>query len=1134
MSMLFNKNNNNSAKQKLFLNEILSDLNIFTDKELNSENLSYFFKKLDDYDAFFSTQQIQNIDYSKFSNHVFFDSAINKLDFAFKKILDFKYDANEIDFLKYINSLDGYSSYILKNVYPKNISSIKFNGNSKIIVVDKQGAVLSDSKDKIEGILNPGLSDFSFSFHIKLFQNQINNQCLFKKVITNQQNLITDGFICYTSNIDNEYSYLNFAIISSISNNSLLFKTKIKNNINQHVCINIFNIKENNLEVEFLINNIKQVTLNNNINKLNYISSLFPESFLDKFVYFILGEGEVNFLNKQDNSQIQLNNCYHQLDDFIYEKSRLKQEDLVQRLSDNIHQDKYTTLYFKFNEPVGNYTNSQIVYDYSGNKLHGLLYYIDNDDFITDSTDIKDESLINLENINNNPVINGNYQEIYTKRNELLNSAKYFDENNSNLIFKLLPKHYFINQGVFENLPNYTNQTNFTQNNINSQNKLNDLANNHLVNIVLIWAKFFDELKLYIDSITSILDLDYDNLNKSDSTSLYLPLLCKMYGFKFTEIFNNNSYEKLENKNLLYENLFSKRSIRKIQNLLWKRILINSQDFIRSKGTKNSIKSIFNSLGIDSDKFIDIVETSSNSIITYNDNYNIVHKPLKSINFNQSIESEFNLNKNVINKPYILLKNLKTSQEKNGIDENWSFELFLKYKNILSSFNRFQSLLKFNLNNKCFLHLYFEKNNIDSNIGKLTLEYSPISINKNYNIKNTIENINIFDFDKYICISQKTDVLNKKLIINLTASNIANEIISKDIFISNDIEINNIPTYYFDRLTGLNKENVDILIGDYEYGFDNYINSDMDSTNNNFQGDFIKLRYWNKPLIDQEKLKHSENIENISENEFKIQKDNLIFDYILKDIDQTKLSNDEINQKVKIKFIDETNKNLNNLYCYHINDIIINELFNNITLNNKKFVNKIDQSNLRNRIKIISFSEQENKDLSNNYNKNPSHDIENTYENQLSDRLYVDMSITKSIDDDITKLLLNIESFNDKIDKNMSLYEQNYKELDILREQYFSKFPDDTLINYSSINDLFKFFDNIVNNILSDAISLNISNKGFNLVYESHILERHKYEYKNKFSHSNIHDQINIESTIDFNKIKKHYRNKSYNDIRKQ
>ena len=73
MSMLFNKNNNNSAKQKLFLSEILSDLNIFTDKELNSENLSYFFKKLDDYDAFFSTQQIQNIDYSKFSNHVFFE-----------------------------------------------------------------------------------------------------------------------------------------------------------------------------------------------------------------------------------------------------------------------------------------------------------------------------------------------------------------------------------------------------------------------------------------------------------------------------------------------------------------------------------------------------------------------------------------------------------------------------------------------------------------------------------------------------------------------------------------------------------------------------------------------------------------------------------------------------------------------------------------------------------------------------------------------------------------------------------------------------------------------------------------------------------------------------------------------------
>lgn len=1133
MNNLFKQNTNNNIKQKLFIDEIISNLNILSEKELNSDNLSYFLKNIDDYDGFFSTKQIQNIDYSKFSNHVFFDSAVNKLDFAFKKILDFPYDSNEIDYLKYINSLDGYSSYILNNEFPKNTSSIKFDGNSKIIVIDKQGHILSDSQEKNEGLLNPALSDFSFTFFIKPNQNNINNQCLFKKVIVNQNNIIIDGYICFTTNIDNEYCYLNFALISDKTNNSVLYKTKIKKNISQHVCINIFDLKINKLNIEFLINNIKSDVISSNTNILKYDSGLFSNEFSSKDVYFVLGEGETTFLNKQDNSQIVLNNCYHQIDEFIYEKRKLNNDLIKDRLFDNIKQNKYTTLYFRFNEPSGDYENSQLVLDYSGNKLHGLFYKIDEDDFIYNTINLKLESLLKLENLNNNPVLNGNFQQIINKRNSLLTNAKFFDENNSNLIFKLLPRHYFINQGVFENLPNFVNENNFSSDNINEKNKLNDLANNHVVNIVLIWAKFFDELKLYIDSITSLLDLDYENLNKNDTTSLYLPLLCKLYGFKFSEIFSVFSKDKLEDKNLLYENIISQRSIRKIQNLLWKRILINSQDFIRSKGTKNSIKSLFNSLGIDVNRFINIVETSSNSIITQKDNYDIIHKEFKTINFKQVFNSIFNENNNVINKPYVLLKNLKTNENQFGIDKNWSIETFIKFNQLnLNNLNRFQSILKLNIGNenKCFLHLYFEKNNIDSNNGTLFLEYCPISVNKNYNIINKIENINLFEIEKYICVSQKADETNKKLIINLTISNIANEIISKDIFISKNIEINDIPIYYFNRLTGYEKQNVDILIGDFNYNINNFIDGTLETETLNFQGELIKLRYWNKFLNENEKLKHSEDINNISEQDFNITKNNLIFDFILKDIDQ-ELTEQEQYENKKIKFLNEKD-NLNELFCYHIDDINKNLLFNNAVLNIKKSVNKIDESNIRNRIKIISFNETENKKLSENNNKNPSYVISNTYNNQISDRLYVDMSITKFIDDDISKLILNIDSFNNILDKNMSLYEQDYVELNKLRNDYFSKYNDINLINYNSLNDVFKFFDNIVNNIINDAISFNISNKGFNLVYESHLLERHKYEYKNKFSHSNIHDEYNYESIIDFDKIEKHYRNKSYNSDR--
>lgn len=1125
MSKLFSNILNNNSKQTLFLDEILSDLNILNSDQLNSETLSYFLKNLDDYDAFFSTQQLKNIDYSKFSNHVFFDSAVNKLDFAFKKILSFPYDANEIEHLEFINSLDGYTDYILRNEFPKSLGAIQFNGNTKIVIYDKQGYILSDSKEKNEGLLSPKNNDFSFTFFIKPdVTSNIEKQCIFKKVILDNNNKIIDGFVCYTQKEQNDL-YLCFHISSSLNNISSIFKTKIDENLMQHVCINVFDIINNKINVEFIINNKLSNLVNKNVLKL--YSSLFPEQFLSKDVQFILGEGNINFLNNSGDS-IELNNCYHVIDEFIYESRRLNNDLIKKRLFENIKQNKYTLLYLRFNEPKGQYENSQLVLDYSGNKLHGLLFNIDDDTFVNDTSNIKTESLLKLESLIINPVLNGHYNEILLNRNKLLNNAKYYDENNSNLIFNLMPKHYFINQGVFENLSNFVNQNNFSNENLNNQNKLKDLANNHIVNIALIWAKFFDELKLYIDSITNLLDLDYDNLNKNDYTSLYLPLLCKLYGFKFSEIFVNITNDQLQDKNILFENIRSQNSIRKIQNLLWKRILINSQDFLRSKGTKNSIKTLFNSLGLESDSFINIIETSSNSIVTQNENYDLIHKKLNSINLYNNINSEYN-DLHVSNKHFVMLKNLKTSNNLKGLNTDWSFETFIKFNSNLQ-FKKIQSILKFNFENKCFMHLYFKKNNIDSKLGNLILEYSPFLFNTNYNQKIEIENINLFDIEKYICISQSLNTEEYKLLINLTVNNIANEIIAENIYVTNDLIIN-IPEYYLNRLSGYNKENIDIIIGDFnQINQNNYLENINENTD--FQGELIKLRYWKKYLSKNEKIRHSNDISNIAEEIFDIKKQNLVFDFILKNINDQNLTDDDIAEKIKIKYINEIN-DLNKLNCYHYDDNIDkNKLFNDVIINTKKFNSKIDESNLRNRIKIISFKDEQNKLLSGNNTKFPSYKLPNTYNNQVSDKLYVDMSITKFIDDDISKLLLNIDSFNEILNKNMSLYQASYYELDKLKDDYFSKYNDKDLINYNSLNNIFKFFDNIVNNIINDAISFNINNKGFNLVYESHLLERHKYEYKNKFSNSNIHDEINYNSTLDFNKIKKHYRNKSYNKDR--
>jgi len=71
---------------------------------------------------------------------------------------------------------------------------------------------------------------------------------------------------------------------------------------------------------------------------------------------------------------------------------------------------------------------------------------------------------------------------------------------------------------------------------------------------------------------------------------------------------------------------------------------------------------------------------------------------------------------------------------------------------------------------------------------------------------------------------------------------------------------------------------------------------------------------------------------------------------------------------------------------------------------------------------------------------------------------------------------------------------------------------DSILLNYSSIGNIFKYFDNIMSSILYDIVPSSVRFEGFNYVYESHILERHKYQYKNLNSCIAINDLSNSAS----------------------
>ena len=230
---LFTKNRNRYNLQASdYENKINNFLNsskstdIISLSDLTTKDFSSFLKRLDDYDSFFNTAQLGNIDFSKFEEHVFFDSAVSKVINAYDRIYnDYPYDKDYFGHLEYFTKIDGYTNYILKKNFKNYFGFLNFTSNIKVVIKDQKGFYLNDHSKKDIGYMNPGKRNFTFNFWILLDETntltQNNNQVVFKKF----DNTNESGFICYltkeSNGLDFDY-FINFLI----SNNGVTFGKK--------------------------------------------------------------------------------------------------------------------------------------------------------------------------------------------------------------------------------------------------------------------------------------------------------------------------------------------------------------------------------------------------------------------------------------------------------------------------------------------------------------------------------------------------------------------------------------------------------------------------------------------------------------------------------------------------------------------------------------------------------------------------------------------------------------------------------------------------------------------------------------------------------------------------------------------
>lgn len=1151
-SKIYNINQQSSED----LRNIMQSLNIIDPDQLSKEELSIILKRIDDYNGFFTTQQLQNIDYYKFNNHVFFDSAVSKVSYSFDRIQNKPYDKDELENIKYNNKTDGYTQFLLENIFPKSKGFARFSGKEKIVMYDQQGKVIKDSATRKIGILNPLNNRFSIDFWLNVHSdNFVNNQVIFKKFenTDNKQN----GFICYVSEGTLESNcYINFLIfIDGLSTSS---KCLIEKDLWQNVVISVSN-SNGKKKTSFIIsgNIVEEENIINSGSKLRAKS--FGVGFKNINIPLVLGgifviESDLSIKSTLTIDNIHFNNFNGDIDEFrLFHRVR-SIETIKKEMHKNIYSQKGLKIYLRLNEPAGNYQNSCLIIDYSGNKLHGLIYKKDDENsnhyVLNDTSNMKinKNTPLQLERDIDSPVLNSSYSKTISIREKLISLAKEYDNQNPNLIFNLLPRHYFLNSSDLQNLPVFSNDEKYTLPSsiiTDDSGKILDAttltpvvpANSDLVNIVLIWARFFDQLKMYIASIANFLNVDYDSINKHKIVGMQIPILCKMYGIKFKELLPSPTKQKLNNENLNYEDILSNFSIRKIQNILWQRFLINTQDFLRSKGTINSIKSTFRSFGIDYTKFIDIKEFATFNDVKKENNYSIINLKKNTADFNSKedlnllpvYENEQN-DDYTQNKLYFLIENIRSQVQKsnnvttsaiNGLGLSWSVELFFAFKNQLSSsISEKQCLFRINVESSAALIVSYEKYKY-SDLGKITVNIQPIKNNDAYNKSIDILDINIFDLPKYFCISQEVNLDNNTITYSVTVDDIGNQIKIKDAIKQKSI----ISDSSLDIANAIDQGNfsfhnqaLSICTGNYNYANNNMLSVLLSTPNDtNFQGEILKVRLWNKSLNNNEIKSHIKNINNIGTD------DNLPLKHIISDFEINSNKSIELNNTKQWLFEDISNNlvmdaNTNTLASLNSCKLLTRNLtksdriisFREIIC--KESNTNIDSPVMANRVNIASYSDEENKLLANNFTQFPSNNIPVDFKYDAVSRVSIDMSIAKLINSDISNVISDLNEFTKTISNNNSIFEYSYKDLESLRDSYFEKYSDNKMINYSSIGNVFKYFDNIMSSILYDIVPNNVRFEGFNLVYESHSLERHKYQHKYKHSYDSIVDDNNYAS----------------------
>lgn len=1075
-----------------------------------------------------STQQIP-IDYSQFENHTFFNSAEANVNMAFNTIInEFPFDGSRNEMREFLDSLTGFEKYVYDSI-PKSKGYLKFDSSNQsyISIVDRKGSFAPELASNPDGtpVIDPRNKPITFEFDLFFPSSVATDNCTVFQKYNSTNNGGFSAFLSGTSALDETVTLQ--AYISSGSQ-VMSASAQIERGKFEH-CAVIFNRKPSVNRIQIVTGSELVATSSNSI-EMGLLG--FPRENL------IIGSGSTHYFVPQQT-------LTGALDDFRVFHSVRNVSDIgsLSSVSGTVYPEENPDLValYRFNEPTGSFSGNSVVLDSSGNGLHSQVT-----NFVSSSRiqDIAPAFTKSEEDTALSPVLFPTYPDLATLNTRLLSSASNYDANNPSLITKLVPRHLLDEATQFEGFDDIEADIGdpYTTDNLNKPIPgSGKIGSPQIVSAFLFtFAKQFDEYKIYLDHFSKLLTVNYDN--EDDVADQLIEFFSENSGIQGAPFVYRllSAAQYYNGQNVVDTAGYSPISIKQVAARMLKRVLLNYQDILRSKGTRHAIESVFRAIGINPDTSIRIREFGGSYRTNLATEYRKMAEVRSKLDLSGSLlpgtptlDAQGFSNTN----PYVISTYLSQSRTEpgfpniagtfvGGVSNSPNDGLLTSGSFTVESLVQFPGLLTGSYaSNQSIFRLHTTGTNQSVPLANVlavseslsqgitgSLHFFARSID-DATVSNTahlvLTGVNVFDGDSWYVSAGRTVGTKEQPFTtasyflragnNYFGSRLEAFQTSKIFQLSDGSN-----TDLFSNITAANNSSGSfIVVGSQSLG---NITGNAGLANStavtaslaretNFQGNISELRFYSKKLEDREFFDHVRNVRSLGVIDPLVNYNFVTarsgsFEKLRLDLSMDQIVT-ESNALGSINLVDfSQNFDLGGTAnSFEASTRIIKPARRDFNLINPRF----DERSKENKIRIRSYqnattAEEENVSVA------PLHELVQSELPQDDNRFSVEISLAKALNEDIVNIISTLESIEIAIGKTESLYSLSYKDLDNLRDVYFNRLTDK--VNFQQFFEIYNWFDTTIGQFISQLLPSRTDFFGTNFVVESHILERQKIAYK--------------------------------------